>query len=90
MAASTELAPPPRPQRSDRRLPLAAWIAGGVFAVLVIVALAVAAAAAAAIGLIALAAALVLRLAPKPRDSSTPLEARRTAEGWVVEAASPR
>lgn len=68
------------------------WVIAAVFAALVVVALAVALAAALVIGATVAIAALVLRLAPRQRAPSGPalLEGRRTAEGWVVEAALRR
>lgn len=68
------------------------WAIAAVFAVLVAVALVVALAAALFIGATVAIAALVLRLTPRKRAPSGPalLEGRRTAEGWVVEAALRR
>lgn len=68
------------------------WAIAAVFAVLVAIALVVALAAALFIGATVAIAALVLRLAPRKRVPSGPalLEGRRTAEGWVVEAALRR
>jgi hypothetical protein len=73
--------------------PLARWLgwtALGVSAFLIVTALAVAATAAALVGLIAAAALAASRLGarrPKGAPSADVLEARRTAEGWIVEAA---
>ncbi|MDX2233469.1 MAG: hypothetical protein NW200_03135 [Hyphomonadaceae bacterium] len=86
---AADLVPPPRAPAAPRWSPLA-WMAGAAFAVLVAAALFIAAAAVAAIGLIVAAAAVVLRAAPRKRAPGAVLEGRRTAEGWVVEAAAPR
>ncbi len=89
--SSTDLQPPPRAARTGGpRWPLFAWAAGALFAVLVAFALFVATVAAAVIGLIVAAAAVLLRVAPRKRAPEDVLEGRRTAEGWVVEAAAPR
>lgn len=68
------------------------WMIAAVFAVLVAIALVVALAAALVVGATVAIAALVLRLAPRKRAPAGPalLEGRRTAEGWVVEAALRR
>lgn len=88
----TELLAPPPVHRAGARWSLLTWAAGAMFAALVAVALFVAAAAAAMLGLIVAVAAVVLRLMPRKRSPETAavLEGKRTAEGWVVEAAAPR
>ena len=68
------------------------WVIAAVFAVLVVAALVVALTAALFVGAMVAVAALILRLAPNRRtgDQPTELEARRTPDGWVVEAALRR
>lgn len=69
------------------------WLAAAALGAILLAALAVAATAAALIGLLAAFGALVLRLAPGKRAEpgvAATLEGRRTADGWVVEAAAPR
>jgi len=88
------LAPPPRASsraRAGLNRPLT-WLIAAVFGVLVVAALVVALTAALFVGAIVVIAALVLRLAPNRRTPQTPtdLEARRTPDGWVVEAALRR
>jgi hypothetical protein len=91
MTQRTDLIAPPRARSQARWSPLA-WASGALFAGLVIAAFFVAAAAAAIIALIVAVAAIVLRLMPRRAraEDARVLEGRRTAEGWVVEAAAPR
>jgi hypothetical protein len=88
----TEVLSPDGMRTARPRASLVSTVAAAVFAALVAAALFVAAAAAALIGLIVAMAAIVLRLSPRRRSpqAGEVLEGRRTAEGWVVEAAAPR
>lgn len=84
--------PKPQPRANAGFARPLTWAIAAVFAVLVVVALLVALTAALVVGATVAIAALVLRLAPRRRadDAPTELEARRTPDGWVVEAALRR
>lgn len=93
VADRQSIAPLPKPQaRAATGFSPLTWIIAAVFAVLVVAALLVALTAALFVGAFLAVAALVLRLAPSRRSTEIPteLEARRTPDGWVVEAALRR